>query len=358
MLGALDRYFRNSGCSFRIIKNEEFTEWRKVLNGKAIELREMGKGKRKNKADVLTKEEEEIMWSKGVLGDGNLKSLNYTIFYMTSQQFGTRGRQEHHQICIEDLKFVKNPGLTKTRQGGLCKKDRRVPQRMFAVGGDRCPVHIMKKLISKRPASKKKSGPLYLTPLQNFKDKDVWYTQSPVGINQIDRFMKSMTNLAGLDTTQKNFTSHGVRKTLVQKLQKSGISKDKIASITSHRSEQSLRDYADTDSSRDYADTDIDDHAKMSKILSLSSHPSQPSQESSLPIKTLCHIYNLHAMYHFRFLIFTLHTLLVYPHPNNVFNGCNFYFGSSTSTSTQLHATNATIHRKRHRAFIESDDSD
>ena len=188
-------------------------------------------------------------------------------------------------------------GLTKTQQGGLCKKDRRVPQRMFAVGGDRCPVRLMEKLISKRPASKKKSGPLYLTPLQNFKDKDVWYTQSPVGINQIDRFMKSMTNLAGLDTTQKNFTSHGVRKTLVQKLQKSGISKDKIASITSHRSEQSLRDYADTDSLRDYADTDIDDHAKMSKILSLSSHPSQPPQEKQLahqdPVSYLqpsCHV--------------------------------------------------------------------
>ena len=88
-------------------------ECRKVLNGKAIELREMGKGKRKNKADVLT-EEEEIMWSKGVLGDGNPKSLNYTIFYMTSQQFGTRGRQEHHQICIEDLKFVKIPGTGET----------------------------------------------------------------------------------------------------------------------------------------------------------------------------------------------------------------------------------------------------
>ena len=86
MLGALDRYFRNAGYSFQIIKDKEFTECRKVLNGKAIELREMGKGKRKNKVDVLTEEEEEeIMWSKGVLGDGNPKSLNYTIFYMTSQ---------------------------------------------------------------------------------------------------------------------------------------------------------------------------------------------------------------------------------------------------------------------------------
>ena len=104
MLGALDRYFRNAGYNFWIIKDKKFTECRQVLNGKAIKLRKMGMGKRKNKDDVLT-EDEEIIWSKGVLGVGNPKSLNCMTFYM---QFGTRGRQEHHQICIEDLKFVKN----------------------------------------------------------------------------------------------------------------------------------------------------------------------------------------------------------------------------------------------------------
>ena len=104
-----------------------------MLNGKAIELREQGKGKRKNKVDIVTEEEEEIMWSKGVLGDTSPASLNYTVFYTSSQQFGTRGRQEHHQIRLEHLKFVKNAvtgeteyiewteGLTKTRQGGLSK---------------------------------------------------------------------------------------------------------------------------------------------------------------------------------------------------------------------------------------------
>lgn len=39
MLGALDRHFRNAGYKFRIIKDEEFTECRQVLNGKAMELR-------------------------------------------------------------------------------------------------------------------------------------------------------------------------------------------------------------------------------------------------------------------------------------------------------------------------------
>ena len=75
------------------------------------------------------------MWKKGILGDTSPTSLNNTVFYTLSQQFRTRGHQEHHQITIEDLEFVKNAitgqteyvewveGLTKTRQGGLTKRD-------------------------------------------------------------------------------------------------------------------------------------------------------------------------------------------------------------------------------------------
>ncbi len=100
---------------------------------KAIELREQGKGKHKNKADPLSDEEEKLMWEKGVLGDSNPVSLNHAVFYTLSQHFGTRGRQEHHRIRVEELKFVKSAvtdrtkyvewveGLTKTRQGGLVK---------------------------------------------------------------------------------------------------------------------------------------------------------------------------------------------------------------------------------------------
>ena len=43
------------------------------------------------------------------------------------------------------------------------------------------------------------------------------------------------------------------------KLQKAGISNDKIAAITGHKNEQSLRDYASAD---------LDDHRKLSNILS------------------------------------------------------------------------------------------
>ena len=97
MQTALDRHLRDEGCSHSILKDREFQR-SKVLNGKAVDLQEKGKGKRPMKADPLTREDEAHLWSSGVLGSENPTSLNYTIFIIFSQHFGTRGRQEHHQI--------------------------------------------------------------------------------------------------------------------------------------------------------------------------------------------------------------------------------------------------------------------
>ena len=110
------------------MSDREFNSCHKILNGKAIELHEKGCGKRKRRADAVSEEEEELSWSKGVLGG---VILNLTVFYCISQHFGTRGCQEHHQLRVEDIKFVRNPtdgtteyiewneGPTKTRRGWI-----------------------------------------------------------------------------------------------------------------------------------------------------------------------------------------------------------------------------------------------
>ena len=102
---------KDKGREYSILKDKKFDSCRKVLNGKAIELREKGMGKRKNKPEPLNSDEEEKMWQLKVLGGNNpiATSLNYTIFYLINQQFGIRGCQEHHQLRIEDLKFVRDP---------------------------------------------------------------------------------------------------------------------------------------------------------------------------------------------------------------------------------------------------------
>ena len=107
-LAALNRHLSGCGCSCSIIKDRgEFKESRLVPNGKAIQLRENGNGKKSKKADPLNAEGE-ILWNTEVLGGDNPKSLNRTVFYIISQHFSTRGRQKHHQIQVEHLRFVCN----------------------------------------------------------------------------------------------------------------------------------------------------------------------------------------------------------------------------------------------------------
>ena len=150
MIAALDRHARELGCKFSILKYRKFTESGKVLNGKAIELKKKGLGKMKNKAFPVGEDEVQMLWDSGVLGDDNPVSLNYAMFFTLSQHFWTRGRQEYHQLRVEDLKFLKNATtgetelvewveeLTKTQQGGLVKQNRRVPQKAYKTGEKSC----------------------------------------------------------------------------------------------------------------------------------------------------------------------------------------------------------------------------
>ena len=281
MLSSLDRHFRENGALFSILKDKEFAYSRKILNGKAIELRQSGKGKRKMKADPLTENDEEILWSSGALGNSNPTVLNHTIWYVIGQQFGTRGVQEHLQMKVEDFKWVLDPhsskvqyvewteGLTKTRQGGLVKSERRVPQRLFPNGTDHCPVKLLELLISKRPPKLRTSGALYLTPLRKLREC-LWYSVQSVGEGKIKTYMKTIVTMAGIGENGRRFTNHSVRKTTVRKLQKAGVSNDKIASITGHQNEESLRSYAVTDMS---------DHEKISLILSKKTSSTQPQPQ-------------------------------------------------------------------------------
>ena len=92
MVASLDRHFQEKGFPFSIKLSEQMDTKRKVY------LHEAGLGKRKNKADPLTEEDEETLLSTGVSGGESPTSLNHTMFYVLSQQFGTRGCQEHNQM--------------------------------------------------------------------------------------------------------------------------------------------------------------------------------------------------------------------------------------------------------------------
>ena len=61
MQAAMERYLKSKSYPKSIIRDREFINSRKVLEGKVRKLREQGKRKRPNRSKSLTKEEEEVL---------------------------------------------------------------------------------------------------------------------------------------------------------------------------------------------------------------------------------------------------------------------------------------------------------
>ena len=129
MQSAIEKYLKEKNYPLSIVRSREFHNSQEILHAKAISLRQQGKGKRPNKSQPLTSEEESSLWLKGQLGDFNGKVLTNVNFKNLTEQLGFRGRQEHYDACVEGFfirqqedgsEFVEfRKGPTKTRSGGL-----------------------------------------------------------------------------------------------------------------------------------------------------------------------------------------------------------------------------------------------
>ena len=193
---------------------------------------------------------------------------------------------------------------------------------------------MLEKLVSVRPAESRMTGSLYLRPLRKPKPT-LWYSTQPVGEAKIKQFMKVIAEKAGLSGKGKRYTNHSVRKTLVRKLQKGGISNDKITAITGHKSEQSIAYYAATD---------LDDHQSISHIISKDQRQHEPPTSAldiQLPPRQ------------------PLQPLPLFGENNSsrpafVFTGCTV---NICARNDQQQQSSECIPKKR-RVFIESDEDD
>ena len=241
-----------------LLDMEEFKESNLILEGKARDLRDRGMGNRPNRALPITKREEEILWECGQLGCNSAQSLINTLWWLLTQHFGLRGRQEHYPMLIEDLQFgTDDEGLeyvtlsekrTKTRQGGLSKRERGSSPKVFAIGGERCFVNLLSIFKSKRPPQLRDCGYFYLQVI-NKPTSTIWYKTSRMGQNTIGEIMKNMKVNSPLKEIcpDKKITNHSARKTVVKKLQRQGVQRSDIITVTGHTSEKGLDSYDEGD---------------------------------------------------------------------------------------------------------------
>ena len=235
---------------------QAFCELRTTLDAEMKRLKRAGIGAKKRKAEPLTHEEEEMLWSSGVLGHHSPKALLNTVFFFNGICFALRSGAEHRQLRFRDcqIKVIRKPGekaylhytehVSKNNQGGL--KGRKVEPKEVIQHENledpaRCPVKTFELYNSLCPFNRP-DDVFYLKPLSKPKPK-CWFAAIAIGHNILQNLFKSMCEEANIQGLK---TNHSLRVTTATRLYQAGIDEQLIMERTGHRSIGGVRCYKRT----------------------------------------------------------------------------------------------------------------
>ena len=94
------KHLRQNGKFISILDDEEFCGLRQLLDAKMKALSKQGHGMSKKQADMITEEQENIMWEKGSLVMTYPQQLLDTLLYQFVLHFGLRAGQEHRNLRV------------------------------------------------------------------------------------------------------------------------------------------------------------------------------------------------------------------------------------------------------------------
>ena len=144
--------------------------------------------------------------------------------------------------------YVYYENVSKNRNGSFKQihiKRKVVPIFACPEAGERCPVYILDKYISKLPPSAVANDLFYVRPLQKVPTDPSapWYAAVPVGRDTLNKKFRLMCEQAGIEG---NKTNHSLRAMGTTQLYESGVPEKLIQERTGHRSLKALRMYERT----------------------------------------------------------------------------------------------------------------
>ena len=95
---AIQKFLNFKKINWKLIEGPQFTDVKIVLDNVMKERTEMGVGKGKRIAKLITYEMEEYLWNKHYLGDDTPAILRTTILYSLGLNYMLRGVGEHYHL--------------------------------------------------------------------------------------------------------------------------------------------------------------------------------------------------------------------------------------------------------------------
>ena len=298
IIAGLLRHMRENGRNIDLFNDPGFASFRASLDAEMKRISGAGIGSKKRQAEIITEEEEELLWGKGVLGDETPQSLLATMVFYNGLYFALRSGQEHRQLRRKpcQIEVVERKGerpylvytedLSKNRPGGL--KGRNTTPKVVKHHANlevpkRCFVRLFKKYQSLCPPDAPESA-FYLQPARS-PSSSCWYSKRPLGHNTLAKTVPRMCQSAGI---QGYKTNHSLRATSTSRLYHSGVDEQPVMERTGHRSIDGVRSYKRTSESQKEALSDILNR-KAPRIQDSNPvvHSVQPTSLShSLPVPT------------------------------------------------------------------------
>ena len=236
------------GFIWKLLDQDKFKDIRFTLDNVMKIRTANGIGIRVKKADIISKTDEDIMWSKGVLGTDSPEQILFTVLYVVGLNCALQAGKEHRflrsipfnsQFCylyndqgIRYIRYTEDIGL-KTNCGGL--KHRKIDPKVVDIypvpNSRRCPVTIIDKYLSLLPQARVCNA-FYLQLLRSF-DQNCWFQDQAVGINKLQKVVKILCDRAGLPGY---YTNHSLRATCATRLYHCQFEEQLIQEVTGHRS--------------------------------------------------------------------------------------------------------------------------
>ena len=269
LLAGIQRYMHretDSGITLLDGKDPVFQPLHRLLDSLFRDLHAQGIGATRRRSSTLSKDDEDRLWSMGVLGVKTPEALLNAVFFYNGMFLILRGGEEHRKLKLSQFKFStvpdpKQSGVTttcvtytehgsKNHPGGthqLNLDNKEVAHYACPAAGERCYVSLLQLYISKLPASAFESDIFYHKPRQSkrpFLDGEAWYEKMQLGHNRLSSMLKDMLVAAGVDAADKS--NHSLRATGICRLFTSGVPEKLIMERSGHISTQGVRAYERT----------------------------------------------------------------------------------------------------------------
>lgn len=320
-----------------------FSMFRNALDRQLRFLRGSGVGVERKRASIITAEDEDKLWTSGVLGIDNPVALLNAVFYLNGKSFCLRGVSEHYHLHFSQIVRKTNPDRylyiehgSKNRNGGI--EDYKLESKCVTIvatkeGGIRDHVFILDTYLSKIPTEMiEKNERFYLRPMQQVSGYDgaPWFYRQNIGQHKVQTMVKSMFKAAEIDGKH---TNHSLRATGASALFNAGVPEAVIQKRTGHKSTDALRLYERVSEDQQVAvanilasgskQTTYDEQLKTARLKK-----EQTVEEVDLPPQTKKPKIDAHAATPAG-LAFTPQQCTLFPPPgttvfqNCVFHGCS-----------------------------------